>query len=76
MRDKDVFCAVSLTMGHLLMHAQTPRARTHGPANKPGSLQHPLGENNGVAPQRVSDQGHLRCPAPPAVDSRQHQLGY
>ena len=31
-------------------------ARLHSPANKPGSQQHPLSENHGVAPQRVSNK--------------------
>ena len=34
------------------------------PANKPGSHQHPLDENRGAAPQRGSDQSHLRGAQP------------
>ena len=46
------------------MHKRHGPAHT-APANRPGSHQHPMCENNGTAPQRGADQGHLTCPAPP-----------
>ena len=58
-RLSDCLAALPLSSGMLvvwaLYDAQTPH-------------QHPLGENNGVALQRGSHQGHLGCPAPPAED--------
>ena len=43
-------------LGHLLMHTQTPQPLFTTPANRSRPHWHPLGENNGVAPQQGSNQ--------------------
>ena len=51
------------------MHAQTPRARRHGSSQQARVASAPCGAEQWSKSSAECKPGHLRCPAPPAVDS-------